>query len=120
MGYTKFGEYIRILRIKNHEIMSDMANFLDTSLPFLSAVENGKKNVPKHWVDKIVNYYNLNESEKRELEESIEFSKTQMKITLTNSSESQRGAALQFARSFDDMDEDTAKKIIELLEKGCE
>lgn len=46
MSYTKYGEYIRILRIKYHEVMGDLANVLDTSLPFMSAVENGKKNVP--------------------------------------------------------------------------
>lgn len=43
MGYTKFGEFVRILRIKHHEIMGDMARMLGTSLPFLSAVETGKK-----------------------------------------------------------------------------
>lgn len=43
MAYTKFGEYMRILRIKNHEVMGDLAKVLNVSTPFLSAVENGKK-----------------------------------------------------------------------------
>lgn len=118
MEYTKFGEFVRILRIKHHEIMGDMADFLGTSLPFLSAVENGKKNVPKDWADKIINHYNLTEIEKNDLIKSIEDSKTQMKIVLTNTSASKRGAALQFARSFENMDDETAKKIIDLLESG--
>lgn len=118
MGYTKFGEFVRILRIKHHEIMGDMADFLGTSLPFLSAVENGKKNVPKGWADKIINHYNLTETEKIELINSIEDSKTQMKIVLTNTSVPKRGAALQFARSFENMDDETARKIIDLLESG--
>jgi hypothetical protein len=118
MSYTKFGEYVRILRIKHHEIMGDMAEFLETSLPFLSAVENGKKNVPKSWVEKISTHYNLNENERKELEESIEESKTQMKISLTDISKSKRGMALQFARSFENIDDETAEKIRELLEKG--
>ncbi|MGN1319016.1 MAG: hypothetical protein ACI4VF_08350 [Lachnospirales bacterium] len=95
-----------------------MANFLDTSLPFLSAVENGKKNVPKSWINKIVEHYNLDESEKAELEQSIEDSRTQMKISLANVSTPKRGMALQFARSFENMDDETAKKIIEILENG--
>lgn len=53
MGYTKFGELLRILRVKYHEVMGDMAEMLEISLPFLSAVENGKKNVPSDWIDKI-------------------------------------------------------------------
>ena len=56
MSYTKYGEYIRILRIKYHEVMGDLANVLDTSLPFMSAVENGKKNVPSAWIPKIIEH----------------------------------------------------------------
>lgn len=116
MSYTKFGEFVRILRIKNHEIMGDMAEFLDTSLPFLSAVENGKKNVPKDWAEKIAGHYNLSVEERKELEKSIEESKIQMKLSLTNTSSSKREVALQFARSFENMDDETAERIIKLLE----
>ena len=54
MSYSKFGEFMRILRIKNHEIMGDTARLLKVSVPFLSAVENGKKNVPKDWIPILV------------------------------------------------------------------
>ena len=114
--YTKFGEFMRVLSIKHHEIMGDIADMLGVSLPFLSAVENGKRNVPADWVDKIVSHYNLSPEETQELLEAIEQSKTQMKLDLKSSEFFQRTAALQFARSFDNMDEDTAKRIIELLE----
>ena len=114
--YTKFGEFMRVLRVKHHEIMGDIADMLGVSLPFLSAVENGKRNVPADWVDKIVSHYNLSPEETQELLEAIEQSKTQMKIDLKSSDFFQRTAAMQFARSFDNMDEDTAKRIIELLE----
>ena len=40
MAYTPFGEFVRILRIKHHQVMGDMAKILGTSTPFLSAVEN--------------------------------------------------------------------------------
>lgn len=114
--YTKFGEFMRVLRVKHHEIMGDIADMLGVSLPFLSAVENGKRNVPADWVDKIVSHYNLSPEDTQELLEAIEQSKTQMKLDLKSSEFFQRTAALQFARSFDNMDEDTAKRIIELLE----
>lgn len=114
--YTKFGEFMRVLRIKHHEIMGNIADMLGVSLPFLSAVENGKRNVPADWVDKIVSHYNLSPEDTQELLEAIEQSKTQIKLDLKSSEFFQRTAALQFARSFDNMDEDTAKRIIELLE----
>lgn len=43
-----------------------------------------------------------------------------MKISLTNASASKRGVALQFARSFENMDDETAEKIISLLERSTD
>lgn len=120
MAYTTFGEFVRILRIKHHEVMGDMAKVLNTSLPFMSAVENGKKNVPTEWIEKIVEHYNLSESERKEMLDAIEESKTQYKVIVGNAGVNQRKAALKFARSFDEMDDDTALKILELLSKKGE
>lgn len=115
--YTKFGEFVRVLRIKNHEVMGDMAELLGTTTPFLSAVENGRKNVPKGWCSIISEHYSLSKEECKELETAIEESKLQTKIDMRDSSIMQRRAALQFARSFDDMDDETAERIIKLLER---
>lgn len=115
MSYTSFGELMRILRVKNHEVMGDVAKMLGVKVPFLSAVENGKKNVPSEWIDKIIDHYSLNEDERLKLEEAIEESKTQYKIIMNDSGVNQRKVALQFARSFDGMDDETAIKILDLL-----
>lgn len=115
MSYTSFGEFMRILRVKNHEVMGDVAKMLGVKVPFLSAVENGKKNVPSEWIGKIIDHYSLNEDERLKLEEAIEESKTQYKIIMNDSGINQRKAALQFARSFDGMDDETAIKIMNLL-----
>lgn len=117
MSYTSFGEYVRILRIKHHEVMGDMAKILNVKVPFLSAVETGKKNVPTEWVEKLVTHYDLDEFEQEKLKEAIEESRTQYKIPMIHAGISQRKAAMQFARSFDEMDDETAKKIFELLSK---
>ncbi len=115
--YTRFGEFVRILRIKNHQVMGDMAKLLGTTTPFLSAVENGRKNVPKDWASTISSYYNLSIEEQKDLNQAIEESKLQAKIDMRDSTLMQRRAALKFARSFDDIDDDTAEKIIELLQR---
>ena len=117
MSYTSFGEFVRVLRIKHHEVMGDMAKVLGVKIPFLSAVENGKKNVPSDWVDKIAVHYELSSSEKKQLQKSVDESRTQYKIIVGNAGIHQRKAALQFARSFDEMDDETATKILELLSK---
>ena len=92
-----------------------MAKMLGVKVPFLSAVENGKKNVPVEWINKIVDYYNLDSGEQERLKEAIEESKTQYKIKAQNAGKLQRKAAVQFARSFDNIDDETAERIIELL-----
>ena len=120
MAYTKFGEFMRVLRVKNHEVMGDVAMLLGVSVSFLSSVENGNKNVPEDWYDKIAEHYNLSDSEREDMVEAAENSKTQIKISLTRSENYQREAALQFARSFDGIDEDTAVKILELLKRSKE
>ena len=116
MAYTKFAEYIRILRVRNHEVMGDTAKLLGVTVPFVSAVENGKRNVPEEWFDIFVQHYNLSILEQKELRKAIEDSRTQVKIDLVHTQNFQREMALQFQRSFDDINEETAKKILELLD----
>ena len=59
----------------------------------------------------------LSSSEKKQLQKSVDESRTQYKIIVGNAGIHQREAALQFARSFDEMDDETATKILELLSK---
>lgn len=115
MSYTSFGEFVRILRIQHHEVMGDMAKLLKVSPTFLSAVENGKKNVPRAWPDIIAAHYNLTPDDVSRLQQSIQESKTQMKLNLIGQSPTKKEMALQVARSFDDLDDETAQKIINIL-----
>lgn len=117
MQYTKFGEFMRILRIKHHEVMSDTAKLFNCKVPFVSSVENGKKNIPDGWEQLLIEHYHLTPNEQLELHQAIESSKTQIKIDLINTSTSQRTLAVLFQRSFEKMDESTVNAIMELLSK---
>lgn len=117
MTYTKFGEFMRVLRVRHHEVMGDVAKLLGVSTPFLSAVENGRKNVPNEWFDIIAEHYALSDDEIADMKNAAENSRNQVKITLSKSETYQRDVALQFARSFDGIDEDTAEKILALLKR---
>ena len=115
MGYTKFGEFMRIQRIKHHEVMSDTAELFGVKLPFISTVENGKRNVPEEWIPVLIEHYDLSPIEQAELIDAVEHSKTQIKINLITANNAQRRLAVQFQRSFEMLDEDTAAAIIKLL-----
>lgn len=113
---TKFGKLLRKIRIDHGEILKNMADKLEVSPAFLSAVEIGKKNVPKGWVERISSIYNLSPSETQALFLSAEDAVRSVKIDLLNASDTQRSVAIAFARSFDNMSEDTAKKIFNMME----
>ena len=73
----------------------------------------------KDWYEKLCSIYDLSSEEQKNLKEAIEESANAVKINLLNCNESQKNLAFQFQRSFPDLDEETSKKIIELL-KGAE
>ncbi len=116
--YTVFGEYFRILRIKHHEVLADAKEFLGVSAAFISSVETGKKNVPNEWEALIAEHYELNCNERKELKDAIENSRKTIKIDLSTVSDLQRQVAIQFQRSFEEMDVDSMIKIKSILEKG--
>ena len=117
MAYTKFGEFMRIQRIKHHEVMADTAKLFGVKLPFISTVESGKRNVPVEWIPLLIEHYSLSSVEQAELIDAVEHSKTQMKINLVSANNIQRRLAIQFQRSFENLDEDTAAEILKILNK---
>lgn len=115
MSYTKFGEFMRIQRVKHHEVMGDTAKLFDVKIPFVSTVESGKRNVPEEWIPILIRHYNLTPAEQTTLLEAVEQSKTQLKINLTSANNAQRRLAVQFQRSFENLDEETVAAILKLL-----
>lgn len=118
MSYTPFGELFRTLRIKHHEVLKDASIFLNVTSAYISSVECGKRPVPEEWVTLISEHYNLKEKEITKLKQAAEESKTSIKLDLSHSGVSQRSAAIQFQRSFDDMDDETAKEILKIIERN--
>lgn len=60
---TAFGRVLRSIRMDRSELLLDMAKKLNVQPSFLSSVENGKRNVPKSWPQKISQLYALNDFE---------------------------------------------------------
>lgn len=112
---TAFGKFCRKLRIDRGQIMLDMAESLQVSPAFLSAVENGKKNVPAQWRDKIVKTYKLSEEQSMELMDAIDKSKTEIRINLSKHSEQDRHLAIAFAREFGSLNSEQKKEIFKML-----
>lgn len=118
MAITNFGLFVRDLRLKKSEILKDMAGKLGVTSAFLSAVENGKKQIPAQWFDKISQKYHLNGKEKEELRDAIDTSKDKILIDTKDVSNKNKELAMVFARSFGELDDDAMDKIKKLLMKG--
>lgn len=110
-----YGILIKDIRLAHDENMGDMAKWLGVSLPFVSAVENGKKKIPDDWEEKIATHYQLSLSEREELREAILETQKQVTLSLLNASKAQRSMVLQLQRSFDNIDDETAEKICRIL-----
>lgn len=115
MTEKDYGTLIKEIRYSHGENMADMSEWIDAKLPFLSAVESGKKKVPDDWFDKIVNHYDLSKEQQEELKEAIVESKTMIKINLINVDNDKRRLAIQFQRSFTDLNSDKVKTISNIL-----
>lgn len=115
--YTKFGEFVRILRIKRHESQEDMARKLDVSRSFLSNIENGDRGIPSSWTERISSVYDLSDEDRSELKDAIDESNfsSKYKINVSGAGEIKKKVARSFAESFDKMDDEKASKILQIL-----
>lgn len=114
---TRFGKELRKIRLEHGEILKDMAEKLQVTPSFLSSVEVGKKNVPAGWVETISSAYGLSEQSSEHLEALAKESVIGLKMDLRNSTQSQREAALVFARDFGSLTDAEAERIINLLNR---
>ena len=84
---------------------------------FISSVECGKKSIPNDWYKKIVEHYGLDEKEQKELKDSIDQSQKCIKIDVSSMSQLKKNVAIQFQRSFEDVDDETLLAIQKILDK---
>ena len=116
--YTKFGEELKVLRTRRHQSIQDLADVLGVSKSFLSRVESGKKAIPGDWIDILANHYHLKPYPRQILEDAAALSKTRIQILLREVPNYKRILAIKFEKNFDQIDEETADKIIALIEKS--
>lgn len=108
---TAFGKELRKIRIDNNELLKDMSRKLGVTVSYLSAVENGKREIPESWLDSLAILYDLDSGETEKLFQLAYESKKEMKLNLSGAGSGQRRMAMTFARSFMDLDEDDIKAI---------
>lgn len=112
---TPLGRFLRKLRIDRNELLKTMADKLDVSSAFLSAVEMGRKHMPATWEQTLVEDYRLDAGQTAELSNAIAESAKSVRLDLTNISADSRRTVLAFARKIQEVDEADLERIAEFL-----
>lgn len=110
---TEFGKVLRIIRINSGDTAKTMAEKLGISVPYLNAIENGRRDIPNDMMDKVFAAYNLSENDQRNVRDAIVNSKDRVKIDLTELSEEKKRVILALAK--DEIDNDTLDEIVKMV-----
>lgn len=112
---TSLGRFLRKLRIDNGEILKDMADKLNVTVSFLSAVENGKKRMPAAWNSRICSIYSLNDQQQTDFSAAVAETENALEMDFSGVSFSNRELAVSFARKFAEFDEEQLASIRRIL-----
>ena len=116
---SKFGQLVRTLRLEKSILMGDMASDLKVSPSYLSAVEFGRRAVPKDWPKKISEILLLDEAAREELERCAHLSSAKstgsLKLELDELDSLQQEVAVEFARKINSLTEQELQQIKNML-----
>jgi transcriptional regulator with XRE-family HTH domain len=108
-GLTPFGKALRKLRVDKEMRLFDLAELLNRSTAFLSAVETGRKGIPDGFVVEISRAMNLNAAEIKELRAAAD--RTRKEVPVGSLSADQREIVAAFARRLDDVPESLLEEL---------
>ena len=113
---TEFGKVLRIIRINSGDSAKDMAQKLNISASYLSAIENGKRNIPEGLENEIIRVYNLEAKEKERLLQAMAESSDSVKIDMASLDKSRR--QMIFALAKYEFDDSTLQTLCEVIDKN--
>ena len=114
---TAFGKFSRKKRVMLGLAMKDVAEKLEVSSGYLSAVELGKTNPPLKWVEQLTEIYQLDDVGVKKLREAMMRSTYSVKIELVDRPKEVKELAILFAKRVHELTDDECAKLIELLEE---
>lgn len=80
----QFGKFLRKLRIDFEESQGDMAKVLGVTKSYLSAVELGKRSVPKEWREMLIDKYTLDVNMTKQMDDALLEDMKVIKIDASN------------------------------------
>jgi transcriptional regulator with XRE-family HTH domain len=115
MKVTKFGQFIRTLRIERGVNLKEMSEALKVTSAHLSALELGKKNIPKKIIQQVKDYFSLTTEQEKILETLVLESQAVIKLDLRKDDSVERELAYRFARTYKNLDPEKKQKLKDIL-----
>ena len=106
---TKYGKEVRKLRIDEGIRTKEMADALDVTPSYLSAMETGKKPLTDNFVNKAIQFFASKNIDASHLKQAAELSKD--KITKHVEKNEDRALVAAFARKFSGLSDEEKKKL---------
>ena len=117
---TPFGARIRDLRRKRGIKLKDMADALDVTSAYLSALEHGKRGRPTWFmVQRIIAYFNVIWDEAEELQRLAEMSDPRIVVDTAGLAPEATELANLLARKVGGLKEDSLKRLIRELQAAA-
>ena len=113
---TKLGKMLRFIRVEENESMRDMAGRLSLSPSYLSAIENGKRNIPNDFESLLSNRYDLNSDRIEELKSAIEHSREKLNIDISKLDGNRK--ELLFAITNGEADDEMVDEMLKIVRRN--
>ncbi|WP_225028320.1 helix-turn-helix domain-containing protein [Xinfangfangia pollutisoli] len=116
MATTELGKELRRLRIDKDERLLDMADRLEKSSAFISAVETGKKSPPSDFEELVIRAYRLIGDAANRIRQAAD--RSRKTFTLQGDTDLQRDTFGLMARKMHTLSDDELNQIFQLLKGG--
>ncbi len=118
---TEIAKFLRKLRIDSDKSLGDMAEDLNLSAAYLSAIENGRRTAPEEMKDKLFSKYSLSEEQKLEFARLVAESREKVEIGLKGIQQDILNeyvdTAVMFAHDLSQMNREQLAEVKEFLQK---
>lgn len=112
---TSFGKELRKLRVDKGETLSKMSKKLEISVSYLSAIENGVREVPFGFIERLCCEYHLSDEMKTKFQLAEADSVNKIAIPLDSVISEQRQLVFMLSRKIKDLSSDDCEKIMKIL-----
>lgn len=114
---TEYGKVLRKIRIDRNMLLKEMADSLEVTASYLSAVEHGKREIPLNWTSKISELYHLSMDERNLLEQAADQSRMSITLKLDGVNAKTNTLVNVFARKFENLNQKDIDKMMDILTK---